>query len=246
VIAAFSAPVRTILLDIEGTTTPLDFVYEVLFPYAQSHAQRFLERYGASPDVRRDLNALRQENLDDARRGLDPPALTGDETTQSLVAYLAWLIHRDRKSTPLKSLQGKIWEEGYRNGELRSRVFEDVPPALKRWHEQKRTVSVFSSGSVFAQKLLFGHTTAGDLTRYLSSYFDTTVGGKTDPGSYQKIAGDLDSSMLEIVFISDATSELDAAKAAGIQTLLCLRPGNRPQPANAYESIRSFAEVCPA
>ena len=245
-IAAFSAPVRTILLDVEGTTTPLDFVYEVLFPYAQSQAQRFLERYGALPDVRRDWNALRQENLDDARRGLDPPALTGEETTESLAGYVAWLIHRDRKSTPLKSLEGKIWEEGYRNGELRSRVFEDVPPALKRWHEQKRTVSVFSSGSVLAQKLLFGHTTAGDLTRYLSSYFDTTVGSKTDPGSYQKIAGELRSSMLEIVFISDVTSELDAAKAAGLQTLLCLRPGNRPQPANQYESIRSFAEVCPA
>ena len=245
-IAAFSRPVRSILLDIEGTTTPFDFVYEVLFPYAQAHVQRFLERYGGSPEVRRDLNALRQENLDDAQRGLDPPALTGDQAGESLVAYVRWLIYRDRKSTPLKSLQGKIWEEGYRNGELRSRVFEDVPPALKRWHEQKRAVSVFSSGSVLAQTLLFRHTTAGDLTQYLSSYFDTTVGGKTDPGSYQKIAGELHSSMLEIVFISDVTNELDAAKAAGLQTLLCLRPGNRPQPANAYESIQSFAEVCPA
>ena len=245
-IAALSPPIRTILLDVEGTTTPLDFVYKVLFPYAQSHAQGFLERHGASPDVRRDLNALRQENLDDARRGLDPPALAPDETTESMVAYVEWLIQRDRKSTPLKSLQGKIWEEGYRNGELRSQVFEDVPPALKRWHEHKRTVSVFSSGSVLAQKLLFGHTTAGDLTRYLSSYFDTTVGSKTDPGSYQKIAGAVQSSTLEMVFISDVTSELDAAKEAGLQTLLCLRPGNRAQPANTYESIRSFAEVCVA
>jgi len=230
-------------LDVEGTTTPIDFVYEVLFPYARSHAQGFLERHGASPDVRRDLNALRQENLDDAQRGLDPPALSHDSATDSVVAYVEWLMLRDRKSTPLKSLQGKIWEEGYRRGELRSRVSEDVPPALKRWHEEKRTVSVFSSGSVLAQKLLFGHTTWGDLSRYLSSYFDTTVGSKTDPGSYQKIASVLQSATLDIVFISDVTAELDAAKAAGLQPLLCLRPGNRPQPANTYESIRSFADV---
>jgi enolase-phosphatase E1 len=246
VIAAFSASVRTILLDVEGTTTPFDFVYEVLFPYAQSHTQKFLEQYAALPDVRRDLHELRQENLDDVRRGLSPPALAGHETTESLVAYVEWLTQRDRKSRPLKSLQGKIWEEGYRNGELRSRVFEDVPLALKRWHEQSRTVSVFSSGSVLAQMLLFGHTTAGDLTRYLTSYFDTTVGGKTDPASYQRIAGALECSMLEVLFISDVIGELDAAKAAGLQTLLCLRPGNRPQPANAYPSIRSFAEVSAA
>jgi enolase-phosphatase E1 len=243
VTSARSAPVRAILLDVEGTTTPLDFVYKVLFPYARSHAQEFLERHGAAPDVRRDLNALRQENLDDARRGLDPPALPNDGATESVVAYVEWLIRRDRKSTPLKSLQGKIWEEGYRSGELCSQVFEDVPPALKRWREQERTVSIFSSGSIVAQKLLFGHTTAGDLTQYLSFYFDTTLGSKTDPGSYQNIAAVLESSMPETVFISDVTSELDAAKAAGLQTLLCLRPGNRPQPTNTYESIRSFAEV---
>jgi len=241
--AALSAPIRAILLDVEGTTTPIDFVYQVLFPYARSHAQVFLGRHVGAPDVQQDLEALRQENLDDARRGLDPPAFPNDRATQSVVAYLEWLIERDRKSTPLKSLQGKIWEEGYRGGELRSRVFADVPPALKRWHEHRRNVSIFSSGSILAQKLLFGHTEAGDLTRYLSSYFDTTVGSKTDPDSYQKIAAVLGSSTPETIFISDVISELDAAKAAGLQTLLCLRPGNRPQPANTYPAIRSFSEV---
>ena len=241
--SARSAPARVILLDVEGTTTPLDFVYQVLFPYARSHAQEFLERHGRATDVQRDLNTLRQENLDDARRGLDPPALASDGATESVVAYVEWLIQRDRKSTALKSLQGKIWEEGYRSGELRSQVFEDVPPALKRWHEHKRRVSIFSSGSILAQKLLFGHTEAGNLTRYLSSYFDTTAGSKTDPDSYQRIAAVLESSTAETVFISDVTRELDAAKAAGLQTLLCLRPGNRPQPTNTYDAIRSFAEV---
>jgi enolase-phosphatase E1 len=243
VTAEVSAPVRAILLDIEGTTTPLDFVYQVLFPYARSHAQEFLKRHSGSPDVRQDLNALHDENLEDARRGLDPPALRKDEAAESLVAYVQWLIDRDRKSTPLKSLQGKIWEEGYQSGELRSLVFEDVPPALERWRELQRTVNIFSSGSVLAQKLLFGHTTAGDLTPYLFSYFDTTVGSKTDPGSYQRIASTLQDSTLEMIFISDMSNELDAAKAAGLQTLLCLRPGNRPQPVNTHPSIRSFAEV---
>lgn len=244
VTSALSTPVRTILLDIEGTTTPLNFVYEVLFPYARSHVQGFVERHGATPDVGRDLNALREENLEDARRGLDPPAWQNDQAAASLVAYVQWLIDRDRKSTPLKSLQGKIWQEGYKSGELRSQVFEDVPLALKRWREQKRTVSIFSSGSVLAQKLLFAHSAAGNLTPYLLSYFDTTVGSKTDPSSYEKIASALESSTLEMVFISDMTSELDAARAAGFQTLLSLRPGNRPQPVNTYNRIRSFAEVC--
>ncbi len=244
VTSALSAPVRAILLDIEGTTTPLDFVYQVLFPYARSHAQEFVVRHGASPDVREDLNALREENLEDARRGLDPPALQNDEAAESLVAYVQWLIDHDRKSTPLKSLEGKIWEEGYKSGELRSQVFEDVPPALERWRELQQTVSIFSSGSVLAQKLLFGHSTAGDLTPYLSSYFDTTAGSKIDPGSYERIASALQSSTPEVVFISDMTSELDAAKAAGLQTLLCLRPGNRPQPVSNHPWIRSFAEVC--
>jgi enolase-phosphatase E1 len=237
-------PVSNILLDIEGTTTPLDFVSQVLFPYARSHAQEFLARNAASPEVRRDLHALREEHLEDVHRGLDPPALRQDAPTESLVAYVQWLIDRDRKSTPLKSLQGKIWEEGYQSGELRSLVFADVPPALKRWREQERGVSIFSSGSVLAQKLLFAHSTAGDLTVYLSSYFDTRVGSKTNPSSYEKIASALQGATREMVFISDVTSELDAAKAAGLQTLLCVRPGNRPQPLNTYKSIRSFAEIC--
>jgi enolase-phosphatase E1 len=118
-----------------------------------------------------------------------------------------------------------------------------VPPALQRWHEYRRTVSIFSSGSILAQKLLFGHTTVGDLTQYLSFYFDTTVGSKTDPDSYRKIAAVLKNSTSETVFVSDVTSELDAAMAAGLQTLLCLRPGNRPQPTNTYATIRSFAQV---
>jgi enolase-phosphatase E1 len=238
-------PVSKILLDIEGTTTPVDFVYRVLFPYARSQTERFLERYGSLPDVLEDLDLLRYEHLQDTRQGFSPPVLKDPHDPTSFVAYVDWLIERDRKSTPLKSLQGKIWAEGYANGDLCSQVFDDVPPALKRWQGQSRTIAIFSSGSILAQKLLFANTTAGDLTRFLSAYFDTTVGTKTDPASYEKIAKKLECSPAEIVFISDVVSELDGAEAAGFQALLCKRPGNHPQPENAHNVIRTLSELFP-
>lgn len=237
--------VRAVLLDIEGTTTPIDFVFKVLFPYARSHTDRFLEQHGSSPDVLEDLDGLRREHLEDTGQGFSPPALKNPHEPGSFAAYVDWLIERDRKSTPLKSLQGKIWAEGYASGELRSQVFDDVPPALKRWQGQNRTIAIFSSGSVLAQRLLFAHTAAGDLTRFLSAYFDTTIGTKTDPASYEKIARRLERSPAEIVFISDVVSELDGAEAAGVQALLCERPGNHPQPENAHDVIRTFDNVFP-
>jgi len=238
-------PVRAILLDIEGTTTPIDFVFKVLFPYARSQTERFLERYGSSPDVLEDLHGLRHEHLRDTRQGSSPPVLKDPHEPASFVAYVDWLIERDRKSTPLKSLQGKIWAEGYANGDLCSQVFDDVPPALKRWQGQNRIIAIFSSGSVLAQKLLFSHTTAGDLTGFLSAYFDTAVGTKSDPASYEKIAKMLERSPAEIVFISDVVSELDGAEAAGLRAVLCKRPGNHPQPENAHNVIRTLNELFP-
>lgn len=238
-------PVRAILLDIEGTTTPIDFVFKVLFPYARSQAERFLERYGSLPDVLEDLDRLRHEHLTDTHHGFNPPDLKDPSQPLSFIPYIGWLIERDRKSTPLKSLQGKIWAEGYLSGDLRSQVFDDVPPALKRWQGQSRTTAIFSSGSVLAQKLLLAHTTAGDLTGFLTAYFDTTCGTKTDPASYERIAKMLDRSPSEIVFVSDVVSELDAADAAGLQALLCKRPGNHPQPQNVHKGIRTLNEVCP-
>ena len=239
--------IRAILLDIEGTTTPIDFVYKVLFPYANARAEEFLSKHISSPDVRSDVAALHKDHAEDVHAGQGPPAWREDRDAQvaSAVAYMEWLTAKDRKSTALKSIQGKIWEEGYRNGELRSQVFDDVPPALKRWHEQKKTVSIFSSGSVLAQKLLFAHTSHGDLTPHLSQYFDTTTGSKTKAQSYESIAKALRQSPSQIVFISDVVAELDAAKSAGMQTLLCERPGNRPQAENDHRLVRSFDEVFP-
>ena len=238
-------PVRVILLDIEGTTTPIDFVFKVLFPYARSQAERFLELHGSLPDVLEDLDRLRHEHLTDTHQGFNPPDLKDPSQPLSFIAYIGWLIERDRKSTSLKSLQGKIWAEGYLSGDLRSQVFDDVPPALKRWQGQSRTTAIFSSGSVLAQRLLLAHTTAGDLTGFLSAYFDTTCGTKTDPTSYERIAKMLKRSPSEIVFVSDVVSELDAADAAGLQALLCKRPGNHPQPQNIHKGIWTLNEIFP-
>jgi enolase-phosphatase E1 len=162
---------------------------------------------------------------------------------ESTVAYIQWLMDRDRKSTALKSLQGKIWEEGCGSGQLRSAVFDDVPGALRRWHSQRRSIAVFSSGSVLAQRLLFAHTIVGDLTPYLFRYFDTTTGPKTDASSYRTIQRALQQLPSEIVFISDVAAELDAAASAGLQVLLCERAGNHPQPSDAHSRIRGFEEL---
>lgn len=241
--ASSDPAVRVVLLDIEGTTTPIDFVYNVLFPYARSHLVEFLERHGSLSEVEQDLVQLRLEHLEDTRQNLNPPVLKNLQEPLSFTPYIEWLMERDRKSTPLKSLQGKIWQAGYACGELHSQVFDDVPPALKRWKHQNKTIAIFSSGSILAQKLLFAHATAGDLTRCLSAYFDTTIGPKTDPRSYQKIATTLGSPSSQIVFISDVVRELNAAASADFHPILCERPGNHPQPANRFRGVRSFDEL---
>jgi enolase-phosphatase E1 len=240
---------HAILLDIEGTTTPITFIYQVLFPFARSRARDFLRRHWDVPEVRADLAGLRAEHAADENRGSSPPVLR-DEPAEadldSIVAYVHWLMDQDRKSTPLKSLQGKIWEAGYRSSELRSQVFADVPPALARWCRQGKEIAIFSSGSVLAQKLLFAHTEAGDLTPQISSYFDTTTGAKNQAESCRRIAAALARPPAEIVFVSDVVAELDAARAAGMQTVLSERPGNCPQPSgHAHPPLRSFDELFP-
>lgn len=244
--ALLNQRVSTLLLDVEGTTTPIDFVYKILFPYALAHAEQFLKQHVSTSDGRADVEALRQQNLADARQGLEPPAFRGETPEaqiKSAVAYMEWLTMHDRKALPFKSLQGKIWQEGYRSGQLRAQVFDDVPGALKRWHEQAKTIAIFSGGSVLAQKVLFAHTLAGDLTGHISAYFDTTTGNKTAADSYKKIAQTLEKEPIEIVFISDVTTELDAAQSAGLDTLLSVRPGNRPQPATTHRVIETFDQL---
>lgn len=242
-----NARVNALLLDVEGTTTPVSFVYETLFPYARASMKEYLSRHLSSQEVRADIALLREEHAADLRRGLDPPALGDgppDASLESLLSYAYWLMDNDRKSTPLKSLQGRVWEEGYRTGRLRGEVYPDVPRAFERWRASGREIAIFSSGSVLAQKLLFAHAEPGDLTPFIRAYFDTTTGPKGEPQSYAKIAAALARPPAEVLFISDVVGELDAARAAGMRTLLRVAAADAARPAG-HEMIETFNEVLP-
>ena len=239
---------RALLLDIEGTTTPVKFVYETLFPFARQHVREFVEQHLDSQEVRADVDALRAEHRADAEKGSGPPQWLEDSAgslLESAVNYAHWLMDQDRKSTALKSLQGKIWEGGYRSGRLRGQVYADVRPAFERWKRQGKEIYIFSSGSVLAQKLIFAHTTEGDLTRYLDGYFDTTTGAKMIAASYQSISEKISAHESEVLFVSDVTAELDAARTGGMMTALCVRPGSREPENTGHRIIRTFDEIFP-
>jgi enolase-phosphatase E1 len=193
------------------------------------------------------VQLLRDEYDEDVRSGAGPPEWPANPHSvekAAIVAYLEWLMDRDRKSPGLKLLQGMIWKDGYRVGSLRGQVFPDVPRALARWREHEMDVRIFSSGSVLAQRLLFETTPSADLTKLLNGYFDTGTGPKTASASYHRIAAEIDRPPIECLFVSDVVAELDAAQAAGMQTLLSIRPGNAPQAAaHNHGTIRSFDEI---
>lgn len=234
--------VRGILLDIEGTTTPIAFVHETLFSYAREHVKDYLATHLDAEDVRADIQRLREEHAGDVKEGKQPPPLTAE--TESIVSYVNWLIDLNRKSAGLKSLQGKIWQEGYSGGTLRASVFPDVAPALLRWRNSGLSISIFSSGSVLAQQLLFRHTEAGDLTPFINNYFDTNAGKKGEAESYRRIAQAIALPPDRVLFISDVVIELAAAREAGMKTVLSIRAGNQPQEdADQYQSIQSFEEL---
>ena len=228
-------PPRVVLLDIEGTTTPIEFVHHVLFPYARARVRDFLQSHASDEGVREDIELLRREYA--AERPAELPSWNAE-------SFVYWLMDRDRKSTGLKSLQGKIWEAGYRAGELKGKgeVYADVRPALARWHDAGKRIAIFSSGSVQAQRNLFANTTAGDLSAFLSGYFDTTTGPKRESRSYQRIAGELRCRPEDVLFVSDVSAELDAAREAGMRTALCVR-GAPPETTNGHPVIHTFSEL---
>jgi enolase-phosphatase E1 len=230
-----------LLLDIEGTTTPVTFVTEVLFPFARRRLREFLTAHADESAVGAELAGLEREH---ARESTEkPPAWNAGDRVGSACAYLEWLMDRDRKTTPLKALQGMIWQDGYASGALRAIVYDDVKPAFERWRASGREIAIFSSGSVLAQKLLFAHTNAGDLTPFLAAYFDTTVGAKRETSSYARIATSLQRRTQELLFVSDVAAELEAAQSAGLSTALCHRPGAAAPAAGAHRKILSFAEL---
>jgi len=211
---------RAILLDVEGTTSSISFVHDVLFTHAKRHVGDFLTARGHDPAVRAAATGLA------AAAGLDADVLDSPEGRTRLAQAAVEMMNRDLKETSLKTIQGMIWRGGYEAGEIRSHVFDDVPPALARWADSGLDVRIYSSGSVEAQKLFFAHTTAGDLTPLLRGHYDTTTGPKREPASYARIAADMAIEPRQILFVSDVGAELDAARTAGLATALAVRPGN--------------------
>jgi enolase-phosphatase E1 len=228
------------LLDVEGTVASLTLTSEILFPYARTHLADFLKQNLSRPEVQADLKLLAEENR--AEESQVSPTY-GVEIRNELHAraYLTWLMDQDRKSTALKSLQGKIWKSGFESGELKGTLFDDVPAAFQRWSQTAR-VAIYSSGSTEAQQLLFRHSTHGDLTSLIAGYFDTRTGVKGNPASYVAIAAAMQVAPGEVLFFSDVVRELDAAREAGCQTRLVIRDGNPPiAGSHTHVALESFA-----
>jgi enolase-phosphatase E1 len=221
--------IRAIVTDIEGTTSSLSFVKDVLFPYARQHIGAFVREQAAQPTVRAQLAAV------SAAVGR---TLSDDEAVAQLVRW----IDEDQKITPLKALQGMIWEAGYRNGDFQGHVYDDAVRRLREWKDQGLALYVFSSGSVHAQKLLFGYSAFGDLTPLFSGYFDTTIGAKREIGAYRHITESIGIPAGEILFLSDIREELDAAQAAGLHTCWLVRDGSLPTNP-PHPVARNFAEI---
>jgi enolase-phosphatase E1 len=238
--------VRGVVLDVEGTTTPIAFAYEVLFPYARRELRTFLESHAAGGLLAEVARLLRLEHDADVRSGEAPPPLQlpgGDEDVTTLGPYVEWLMDRDRKSPGLKLLQGLIWKGGFEDGTLRGHFFPDVAPALERWRAASIDIAIYSSGSELAQRLIVGHAAAGDLTPLITRFFDATIGPKRSADSYRHIAAEMGLPAAECLFVSDVHAELEAASAAGMHALLCVRPGNAEAPRDDEPVVRSFEEI---
>jgi len=257
---------RALILDIEGTTTPIEFVYDVLFPYARAHAAEYLARNrdstecqeaiallrkearAAQPDVAQDFGATRSDVAQGF--GAAQPGVAQDFSPAKILEYVFSLMDHDKKSPGLKVLQGLIWRDVYQSGELRGQVFPDVVPAFERWRARRLDLYIYSSGSVLAQRLLFGSTDAGDVTRFLKGYFDTEVGPKTSADSYRAISERIHVAPTQTLFVSDVVQELDAALSAGLRTVLCVRPtadlirsAAQPHAVGTHQIIQSFDEI---
>ncbi len=218
---------QAILTDIEGTTTSLSFVHDVLFPYAQKHLPAFIREHQHEPEVKALLDDLREQQQRYLNEG-------------QIIDLLTYWMEEDRKDTILKSLQGLLWHRGYENGDFTGHVYEDAVRRLQQWHAAGLQLAIFSSGSVAAQKLLFGYSDYGDLTSLFSHFFDTTTGAKREAGAYTRIAESMNQVPADILFLSDVIEELNAARAAGLQTTQLVREG---QAAGEHPVANTFDEI---
>jgi enolase-phosphatase E1 len=221
--------IKAIVTDIEGTTSSILFVKDVLFPYARANMADYVRSRAGDPQVKPLLDDVCKE--------------AGSELSlEQIIAQLIQWIDEDKKVTPLKSLQGLIWEAGYRQGDFKGHLYADAAEKLKEWKADGLDLYVYSSGSVYAQKLLFGHTEYGDLTPLFSGYFDTHIGGKREQQSYDNIAKQLDMPANQLLFLSDIKEELDAAKAAGFETIWLTRD-NAPDPQAEHRQVNNFNQI---
>jgi enolase-phosphatase E1 len=226
---------KTIITDIEGTTSSIAFVKQVLFPYARQALPAFVRRHGQEPDVRRWLDAA----------ALDIGGVVSDNC---IVELLQQWIDEDRKHTALKALQGMIWRSGYAHAAFHAHMYSDAVAQLQAWHDQGHPLYVYSSGSVAAQRLFFAHTEAGDLTPLFSGFFDTEMGGKREPQSYRNILAEIGAEASDVVFLSDVVEELDAARDAGLDTVLIDRSEDYAQPrvgdaCHGHRRVTRFDEI---
>lgn len=221
-------PIKAIVTDIEGTTSAVSFVFDVLFPYAARHLPDFVRANAERADVAAQLLAVRQ---DSGEPGAD---------VERVIAILLGWIAEDRKATPLKALQGMVWEQGYLAGQLKGHVYPDAVEALQLWHHEGYQLFVYSSGSIQAQRLIFGCSEAGDLSGLFSGYFDTTTGPKREAQSYQRIAQAIGLEAPAILFLSDIVQELDAAQQAGMATCGLVRDGGELA---GHVNVASFAQI---
>lgn len=244
---------KYVVLDIEGTTTPITFVHDVLFPYVTANAARFLRETWTTPTTQADVEALRAQHEQDVNAGANPepatlPAISSEcseEAVAALDEFIKWNVAADRKVGALKQLQGHMWNQGYESGELKAQVYQDVPVFFQRMREQGVRVAIYSSGSRQAQKLLFQYSDKGDLREFLCVYFDTKVGHKREVGSYEQILQSIGvDSGSDVLFVTDVIEEAQAAAQAGVDAVLSVRPGNKPLPAaHPFQTVTSFDQL---
>lgn len=231
---------RGLLLDIEGTTSSIDFIYGKMFPFVREGLETFLTTNWDVTEVREACDQIRRDRVAD----LGEAAGVMSDRLDGILAEVTRLMDGDAKTTGLKQLQGLIWRQGFESGELKAHLFDDVSPALRQWHEQGLRIRIYSSGSVGAQKLFFGHTVSGNLLPFLEGHYDTKTGPKREAGSYAAIVKDWGLGAEEILFLSDVPAELDAAREAGMQTGLSMRPGNAEiDVAAEHPRITTFSEL---
>nr|XP_057920943.1 enolase-phosphatase E1 [Doryrhamphus excisus] len=243
-----------LLLDIEGTTTPITFVKDILFPYIREHLEDYLSTHWEEDECKQDVHLLKKQIEEDMRQNRACPVHTVDQTVHTdeekaireVVDNVLWQMAADRKSTALKQLQGHMWRSAYASGRLKGEIYQDVTASIRRWRDHGLKVFIYSSGSVEAQKLLFAHSVEGDVLDLFDGHFDTAIGAKVDAKSYKRIAERIGCPPEEITFLTDVTREAKAAEDAGVNVVVVVRPGNMElteEERAHYDLIASFGQL---